>query len=247
MSRLVVALLGLTMLAGACGSSSTVDAGDAPAATTTTTTAVPMTTVPPPTAASAMTATSPPTTVPPTTATSTTTTIAVGATAAECRRIEDFDDSAGQRWGIVNDGVMGGRSEGAAALIDGVLTFAGNIETDGGGFSSIRGLVEQDALADAVRLVLRVRTDGRDYELLADDAVTGRDRRVTHYQPIPAVTAGEWADVEVPLFDMEARVFGRTVTDLPFDPALATVIGVILADGIDGPFLVEVDWIDACP
>ena len=243
MSRLVVALLGLTMLAVACGSSSTVDAGDASAATTTTTTAVSTTTT-----TTTVTTTSPPTTVPPTTATSTTTTVAVAttATAAECRRIEDFDDSAGQRWGIVNDGVMGGRSEGAAALIDGVLTFAGNIETDGGGFSSIRGLVEQDALADAVRLVLRVRTDGRDYELLADDAVTGRDRRVTHYQPIPAVTAGEWADVEVPLFDMEARVFGRTVTDLPFDPALATVIGVILADGIDGPFLVEVDWIDAC-
>ena len=34
--------------------------------------------------------------------------------------------------------------------------------------------------------------------------------------------------------------------DRPFEPAQATSIGLFLADGLDGPFMIEVDWIDAC-
>jgi len=69
--------------------------------------------------------------------------------------------------------------------------------------------------------------------------------RVTHYNPIPAV-GGDWEVVVVPLIGMESRVFGNLVTSEPFDPDQATQIGVILADGIDGEFTFEIDWIDAC-
>jgi len=37
------------------------------------------------------------------------------------------------------------------------------------------------------------------------------------------------------------------VTAEPFAPDAATQIGIILADGLDGPFAFEIDWIDACP
>ena len=116
--------------------------------------------------------------------------------------------------------------------------------TAGGGFSSIRGLVDGQ-LVDATELVVRIRTDGRPYELLAADALDGRGR-VTHYTPIDAV-GGDWDEVTVSLVDMEARVFGNPVTAEPFAPGAATQIGVILADGLDGPFAFEIDWIDACP
>ena len=159
-----------------------------------------------------------------------------------CRRIEDFDDSAGQRWGIVNDGVMGGRSDARGGIGDGALAWTGTIVTQGGGFSSIRGAVDGE-LAGAAELTMRIRTDGRAYELLADDAASNR---VTHYNPIDA-TGGEWEIVTVSLTGMEPRVFGNLVTAEPFDPDRATQIGVILADGIDGDFSFEIDWIDACP
>ena len=153
----------------------------------------------------------------------------------------DFDTPT---WVIVNDGVMGGRSEAEGAVADSVLTWAGTIVTAGGGFSSIRGLVDGQ-LVDATELVVRIRTDGRPYELLATDALDGRGR-VTHYTPIDAV-GGDWDEVTVSLVDMEARVFGNPVTAEPFAPDAATQIGVILADGLDGPFAFEIDWIDACP
>ena len=101
---------------------------------------------------------------------------------------------------------------------------------------------DSGSLTGATELQLRIRTDGRAYELLADDDAS---TRVTHYNPIPAV-GGDWEVVVVPLTGMEPRVFGNLVTSEPFDPDQATQIGVILADGIDGEFTFEIDWIDAC-
>ena len=153
-------------------------------------------------------------------------------------RVTDFDEP---NWFIVNDGVMGGRSDARGVIDSSRLEWSGTIVTLGGGFSSIRGLVD-GSLTGATELQLRIRTDGRAYELLADDDAS---TRVTHYNPIPAV-GGDWEVVVVPLTGMESRVFGNLVTSEPFDPDQATQIGVILADGIDGEFAFEIDWIDAC-
>ena len=57
-----------------------------------------------------------------------------------CRRLTDFDaDDTGQ-WFIVNDGVMGGLSQGGPSLSgSGTLLFSGEISLENnGGFSSIR-------------------------------------------------------------------------------------------------------------
>lgn len=156
-------------------------------------------------------------------------------------------DTAVSRWFIVNDGVMGGRSLGDGSIVDGVLSFSGTIETDGGGFSSVRSALAADALDSATSVRLRIRTDGRSYELQADDAIEGRSRRVSHFGLIPLSQSGEWVEVEVSLLDLEARVFGTPVDAARFAPDAATEIGVILADGVDGPFSFEIDWIDACP
>lgn len=147
---------------------------------------------------------------------------------------------------VVDDGVMGGRSQGNAVIVDDALRFAGVIETVGGGFSSVRALVRDEALAGATELRFRARSDGRTYELIADDAVAGRDGRVSHFGRIPLTGTDDWEEVSVPLGDLESRIFGTPVDDAAFDPATAVSIGVILADGTDGPFALTVDWIDAC-
>lgn len=227
MPRRLAPLVAVALLVAACGSdqSSAVDEVVSPAPEESTTTS------------DAPTATS-------TTAEPSTTTITAAPTTtvapSPCVRVSDFDDTT---WVIVNDGVMGGRSSALASVEEARLTWTGSIVTDGGGFSSIRGPVDGQ-LDGATSLTMRIRTDGRSYELLADDALAGRGR-VTHYAPIDAV-GGEWEDVSVPLTGMEARVFGNPVTAEPFEPDLASQIGVILADGVDGDFSFEIDWIDAC-
>lgn len=161
-----------------------------------------------------------------------------------CVRLADF--TTADSWLVVNDGVMGGRSQGSATLIDGVLVFTGNIETDGGGFSSVRGLVTADVPPEASVFQIRLRTDGRSYELQVDDAATDRDPRITHYIALTGTEAGEWSDITVSASDAEARTFGVPRDASPLEMTSLVSIGIILADGVDGAFDIDVDHIDAC-
>lgn len=179
-------------------------------------------------------------------ATTTSTTAGTTSTgsASTCVRLESFTNAEG--WRIVNDGVMGGRSVGTGAIDNGVLVFSGNIETEGGGFSSVRGPVTVTVPADANEFRVRVRTDGRAYELQVDDAAQGRDPRITHYIPLPPIERGQWNDLSLFVDDAEARTFGVPRDASAIEMASLTSLGIILADGVDGPFEFEIDYIDAC-
>lgn len=143
-------------------------------------------------------------------------------------------------WQIVNDGVMGGLSQGTRFAEDDHMVFRGVINTNGGGFSSLRRRMAQDALSETVGLRLRVRSDGRDYKLTFRTSERWRGRSVSYQASIPTTTAEEWNEVTVPFSGMRTSIFGRTVRVAPFDPSDVREMGIILADGIDGPFKLDV-------
>jgi hypothetical protein len=174
----------------------------------------------------------------------------VAVEARECRRLTDFTvDDTGQ-WFVVNDGVMGGRSDGGESSIDdSVLRFAGNVVTAGGGFTSARLRLEGDELADSSRIEMRVRPDGRTYGVTLEDAAEFRGRLVSHRADfdVGPVDSDGWAIASVEYEQLVPSVFGILVDAPPFDPASAREFGIIIADGIDGDFALDIDWIDACP
>lgn len=146
-------------------------------------------------------------------------------------------------WWPVNDGVMGGRSSGGPAFENGNLLFSGTINTNGGGFSSIRRQIATGDLSGARSITLRIKSDGRGYNLRFRSDVTWRGRRVAFQKPIQTSTPGQWETVTVTLDNMRASLFGRDVRGAHFVPAQAVETGIILADGKDGPFQLEIDWI----
>lgn len=155
--------------------------------------------------------------------------------------IIDFSDDASiAPWQIVNDGVMGGLSQGTRFAQDGAMVFRGVINTNGGGFSSLRRRMPAGALNNTAGLRLKVRSDGRDYKLTFRTSERWRGRSVSYQASIPATALGDWTDVTVPFSNMQTSVFGRTVRAAPFDPSDVREMGIILADGIDGPFMFEV-------
>lgn len=159
-----------------------------------------------------------------------------------------FDDPELQSvWRPVNDGVMGGRSSGGPRFEDDRMIFEGVINTNGGGFSSVRAPVLRGYLADMSALKLRVKSDGRGYKLTLRTSMTFRGRSVAFQAPIPKTTPGDWVEVSLPFSDLEASIFGRPIGDVPFDAADVRTIGIILSDGQDGPFKLELDWLEACP
>ena len=155
-----------------------------------------------------------------------------------------FDADADEpRWVAVNDGVMGGRSRGGPEVKDGVLHFTGELSlANNGGFSSVRTVGRAYDFTDAEAVVLRVKGDGRPYQLrLATDA-TFRGITVSWGGEF-ATVAGQWTGVRVPLASLRPSAHGMQLQGPPMDPARVREIGLLLADKREGPFAFEVDWI----
>ena len=82
----------------------------------------------------------------------------------ELKTLADFHSAQPDLvWTAVNDNVMGGRSSGGFAITGGRLVFRGEINTDGGGFASIRTEPQQLDIGSHDGLKLKVRGDGRTY------------------------------------------------------------------------------------
>ncbi len=154
----------------------------------------------------------------------------------------EFADTNEASWDVVNDGVMGGRSAGFVAVADGTLRFTGTLVTQGGGFTSVRARRAID-LTGQVGIELRVRGSGRQFEVEVDDGVQGYGRSVSRRAPFPS--SAEWTLIRVPFNTLRSSIFGREVNAAPIDLARIRGVGLYMADGKDGPFRLEVDYIRA--
>jgi monofunctional biosynthetic peptidoglycan transglycosylase len=158
----------------------------------------------------------------------------------------DFDTpKEAQQWRPVNDGVMGGRSEGAFRVSqDGILEFYGNLSLENrGGFASVRSRTTELELPQAEALSIRVRGDGRSYYC---NLYVPSNRIAYSYRAKIDTEAGRWQEVRLPLSAFRATWFGRTLSDAPeIDAENIRALGFMIADKKAGPFKLEVDWIRA--
>lgn len=167
-----------------------------------------------------------------------------GADTGGVRTLFTFADSEHGAWTAVNDNVMGGRSEGRPELSAGVLRFSGELSLENnGGFSSIRHPVSLD-LSDYDGVRLRVRGDGRRYQLRLHSDARYYGRPVA-FGGTFATEPGEWVDVDVRFDELQATFRGRQLDGYSFDPAKVELLGILLADKQPGPFALEIDRIVA--
>ncbi|MBW8369316.1 MAG: CIA30 family protein [Arenimonas sp.] len=169
---------------------------------------------------------------------------AASAPESAMRTLMNFDSSPQEpRWVAVNDGVMGGLSSGGPVMGDNQLDFSGVLSlANNGGFSSVRTVGRDFDLGDATEVVLRVRGDGRSYQLrLATDA---RYRGLSvSYGAEFKTTAGEWTQVRLPLSSLQPTVRGFALQGPPMDAANVREIGLLIGDKREGAFALSVDWI----
>jgi hypothetical protein len=159
---------------------------------------------------------------------------------AEPMRVTGIDSvQANVRWQVVNDTVMGGRSESRFIYENGQLQFSGRLNTNGGGFASLRSNRQDWDLSEFSVVRLKVRGDGRNYRfrLYVDN-----DR--ASYQSDFATAAGEWEVIELPIDEFQASWRGRRLSRPPLAASKISGVGLILADGIDGTFDLALDWIE---
>ena len=162
------------------------------------------------------------------------------------RLLADFRRSEESlKWRTVLDGVMGGRSSGDFSLVDGVMTFEGDLNTNGGGFSSVRRDTSHFALGttEEVGIRIRVRGDGRSYSLCLRQPVVSQGLTASYGAGFTAPQSQQWHDVYLPYSSFSPTWRGRKL-DLPsVAPSKVDEIGIMIADGTDGPFRIEVSEI----
>ena len=160
------------------------------------------------------------------------------------RPLFDFSKpDALEAWQTVNDGVMGGVSEGKARITkDKTLEFFGNLSLENnGGFASTRTRPGKLDLSQYEALLFKVRGDGRTYYF---NIHVPTEQIAFSYRAKFATEKDKWQEIRIPLKDFRATSFGEEVSDAaPLDPKNVESLGFLLADKKAGPFRLEVAWI----
>ena len=159
------------------------------------------------------------------------------------RTLFQFDTAdAAKQWSTVNDGVMGGRSEGQFKITDKkTMQFFGTLSLENnGGFASVRTRPTKLDLKKGDSLILKVRGDGREYSL---NLYVPRRLIAFSYRASFQTKKDEWIEVTVPLTKFVATSFGRVVKNQELDPSEVNGLGILLGDKKAGPFTLEVESI----
>ncbi|MCE9568029.1 MAG: CIA30 family protein [Planctomycetes bacterium] len=150
---------------------------------------------------------------------------------------------AATEWRAVNDGVMGGVSDGRFTITDSkTLAFFGTLSLENnGGFASVRTRPTNLGLRPGDALRVRVRGDGRAYSL---NLYVPTPQTAFSYRASVPTKSDEWVEVTLLLDRFEATSFGRVVKDAgAVKPEEVNALGLMLSDKKAGPFKLEVGCI----
>jgi uncharacterized surface protein with fasciclin (FAS1) repeats len=155
----------------------------------------------------------------------------------------DGPDSV-KNWVSVNDGVMGGISDGSFAITSSkALLFKGKLSlANNGGFASIRTNPSKLNLKGASDLIVKARGDGRTYWA---EVRTPRQFGAISYRAYLKTVKGTFQETRISFSDFKLQAFGRTIPGRPVDPSEVVSIGFTLADKQAGPFSLEIQYVKA--
>jgi Complex I intermediate-associated protein 30 (CIA30) len=122
-------------------------------------------------------------------------------------------------WGVLNDGVMGGRSTSTVELEPGGLAFSGVVSTENsGGFASIRTRNFEPALDLSAYSGFRlsVKGDGQRYKVFLRDR-TAWDSVAYAYSF--DTLADQWTSVQIPFAAMKPVQRAKVIQAQPLDSA----------------------------
>lgn len=115
------------------------------------------------------------------------------------------------RWQVINDDVMGGRSQADFVLTElGTAMFEGRVSLENnGGFSSVRCSTGRVELDGQKTLVLHIKGDGKRYQFRIKQNAGDYYSYLAYFN-----TSGQWETVELPLSNMYPSFRGRKL-DMP--------------------------------
>jgi len=159
-------------------------------------------------------------------------------------RIDFRKTTGGQDWMIVNDGVMGGMSNSTTELTKSSLLFKGVLSLkNNGGFASIRSKKGNIDLSDFTTVKIKYKSSGRNFDLRL---ATSEQYYKPNYKHQFGSTTGEWEIAELKLSNFKQYTMGQISGPNIGKKVLENIlrIGIILSDKKEGPFEIEIDYIE---
>lgn len=155
--------------------------------------------------------------------------------------IFDFHPKARMdKWTVVNDGVMGGRSQSTLRLDEaGHGVFAGRVSLENnGGFASVRLDCGTVPVGKAKYLTLRVKGDGKRYQFRIRANENDAFAYIQYFQ-----TSGEWEDISLALEDFYPNFRGRKLNLPNFASNSLEEVGILIGNGRPEGFQLLIDSI----
>jgi hypothetical protein len=126
--------------------------------------------------------------------------------------IYDFSkNSKVSDWIIIDDVVMGGRSNGQFSIDeDGNGVFSGTVSTENyGGFSSVRYQFDKINTVSDSKISIRLKGDGKEYQIRIKDKISKYYSYITTFK-----TNGNWQEISINMKDLYPSFRGQNF-DLP--------------------------------
>ena len=156
--------------------------------------------------------------------------------------IYDFQkDSNAADWQIVNDGVMGGMSQGNFKIDqDGNGVFYGDVSTENnGGFSSVRHEFAALKVDSDSKVVLTLKGDGKNYQFRIKDKLSNSHSYISTFS-----TSGDWQKIEISLKNLEPSFRGQKLNMPYFDKTSFEEIRFLIGNKKDESFKLSIDKIE---
>ena len=150
----------------------------------------------------------------------------------------------GINWWVVNDGVMGGLSQGNKTLTENSILFKGVISLDNnGGFSSLRRSLSDKDLSQYDQIQIRYRSTGISKALTLS---VSRRWYIPNYKISLEGTSGKWETKTIKISDIKKYYLGKPLNESLKKEKLKDIIrmGIITDEKKYGDFEFEVDYIN---
>lgn len=144
------------------------------------------------------------------------------------------------KWYILDDDVMGGRSNGRFFINDeGHGQFEGAISLENnGGFSSVRYDMETLNTEDYNTFEIRIKGDGKQYQFRAKSEDNQRFSYIGDFN-----TTGKWETIEIKFSDMYPSFRGYKLNQPNYPGERLSEIAFLIGNKKAEPFKMEIDYI----
>lgn len=166
------------------------------------------------------------------------------AISAQTEKVDFGEDKDGERWEIINDGVMGGLSEGQTLMLDDCVSFYGEVSLrNNGGFSSYKAPFKQMDLSKYKKIVVKYRSKGYTMAMTLE-----MDKRwfLPYYKRDLPNTDWKWVKEEILFSEFVRYSVGRKRPGTPTKAELEKILrlGFVTNEKRAGDFKIEIDYID---